>query len=160
MMDSSMPSAQPQSAIELIDDQPNLFMGLIGGVAAMLVGAIVWGAISYFTEYQIGWMAIGVGFLVGIAIKQFGKGRSPIYGISGAVLALIGCLLGNLLFYASIIAREEGLPFLNVFFLILLSPAAAVEIFTVDFDFMDILFYGLAAYTGFSTAMGRTRTRR
>ncbi|HEX2994180.1 MAG TPA: hypothetical protein VHP14_05130 [Anaerolineales bacterium] len=160
MMDSSMPSAQPQPAIELIDDQPNLLMGLVGGVAAMLVGAIVWGAISYFTEYQIGWMAIGVGFLVGVAIKYFGKGKSPLYGISGAVLALIGCLLGNLLFYASIIAREEGLPFLNVFFLILLSPAAAVEIFTVAFDFMDILFYGLAAYTGFSTAMGRTRTRR
>jgi hypothetical protein len=158
MMDSSIPSAQ--STIEQIDDQPNLLMGLIGGVIAMLVGAIVWGAVTYFTEYQIGWMAIGVGFLVGVAIKFFGRGKSMIFGISGALLALIGCVLGNLMFYSGIIAREEGVSFLNIFFLLLLSPAAAIEVFSIAFDFMDILFYALAAYVGFSTAMSIKRSRR
>ena len=158
MIDSSMPSAQP--AIEQLDDQPNLLMGLIGGAIAMLVGAIVWGAITYFTNYQIGWIAIGVGFLVGIALRFFGRGKTTIFGISGAVLALIGCLLGNLMFYAGAIAREEGAPFLNVLFLLLLNPAAAVEVFTIAFDFMDILFYGLAAYAGFSTAMDLKRNRK
>ena len=158
MIDSSIPTAQP--AIEQIDDQPNLLMGLIGGGIAMLVSAIVWGAITYFTEYQIGWMAIGVGFLVGIAVKFFGRGKSVIFGISSAVLALVGCILGNLIFYSGVIAREESASFLQVFFLLLLSPAAAIDVFTIAFGFMDILFYSLAAYAGFSTALDIKRVRK
>jgi len=153
-----MPSAQP--AIEQLDDQPNLFMGLIGGLIAMLVSAIIWGAITYFTEYQIGWMAVGVGYLVGIAINYFGRGKSTIYGISGAVLALIGCALGNLMFYAGIIAREENTSFISVFFFLLLNPAATIELFTLAFEVMDILFYAFAAYAGYSAAMGIKRNRR
>jgi hypothetical protein len=158
MIDSSMPSVQP--AIEQLDDQPNLLMGLIGGTVAMLVSGILWGAISYFTEYQIGWMAIGVGFLVGIAVKFFGKGKSMIFGVSSATLALIGCVLGNLIFYSGIIAREESASFLQVFFVLLLSPAAAMEVFSIAFGFMDIVFYVLAAYVGFSTALDLKRSRK
>lgn len=158
MIDSSIPTTQP--AIEQLEDQPNLLMGLIGGVIAMLVGAIVWGAITYFTQYQIGWMSIGVGFLVGVAIRFFGQGKTLIFGVSAAALALIGCLLGNLIFYSGIIAQEESASFLEVFFFLLLSPAAAVEIFTIAFDFMDILFYALAAYAGFSAAMDSKRNKK
>lgn len=153
-------SATSHPAIEQLEDQPNLLMGLTGGFIAMLVGAVVWGAVTYFTEYQIGWMAVGVGFLVGIAIKFFGRGKTLIFGISGAGLALIGCLLGNLIFYAGIIAREQSVSFLEVFFLLLVTPAAAFEIFTIAFDFMDILFYALAAYAGFSASMDIKRKRR
>lgn len=153
-------SATTQPAIEQLEDQPNLLMGLIGGVIAMLVGAIVWGAITYFTDYQIGWMAVGVGFLVGIAIRFFGRGKTLIFGVSGATLALIGCLLGNLIFYTGIIAREEGASFLEVFFFFLVTPAAAIEVFTLAFDFMDILFYVLAAYAGFSASMDIKRNKK
>jgi hypothetical protein len=157
MIDTSIPSAQP--AIEQLDDQSNLFMGLIAGAGAMLVGAIVWAAITYFTDYQIGWMSIGVGYLVGIAIRFFGKGKTIVFGISGAVLALIGCLLGNLLFYSGIIAREQGISVLNVFFLMLFNPGAVLEVFTIAFDFKDIFFYALAAYAGFSAATDLKRRR-
>jgi hypothetical protein len=156
MIDTSVTS---QPAIEQLEDQPNLLMGLIGGVIAMLVGAVVWGSVTYFTEYQIGWMAIGVGFLVGIAIKFFGRGKTLIFGISGAVLALIGCVLGNLMFYSGVIAQEEGTSFLEVFFLLLVTPAAALEVFTIAFDFKDILFYALAAYAGFSASMDIKRKK-
>ena len=158
MMNSSVPSAQP--AIEQLEDQPNLLMGLIGGVVAMLVGAIAWGAITYFTGYQISYVAIGIGFLVGVAIQFFGKGKSLIFGLSGAVLSLIGCLLGNLLVYSGFIAREEGVPFLEVLLFFLSTPAALIEVYTVAFEFMDLLFYAIAAYVGFSAAMDIKRTRR
>ena len=158
MIDSSIPTSQ--SAIEQLEDQPNLLMGLISGGIAMLVGAIAWGAITYFTEYQIGWMSIGVGFLVGLAIRFFGKGKTMIFGISGAGLALIGCLFGNLIFYSGIIAKTEGASFLEVFFTLLLTPAAILEVFTIAFDFRDILFYAIAAYAGFTTAMDVKRSRK
>src|ERR1044071_6755372 len=147
MIDTSIPA--PQSTIEQLDNQPSLLMGLIGGTVAMLISAIIWGVVSYVTNYQIGWMAIGVGFLVGIAVKFFGKGKSMMFGISSALLALIGCILGNLIFYSGIIAREESAAFLQVLFVLLSKPAAAIEGFSIAFGFMDILFYVLAAYVGF-----------
>jgi len=158
MIDTSIPSTQP--SIEQLDTESNLIMGLIGGALAVLVSAVIWGAVTYFTEYQIGWMAIGVGYLVGIAVKFFGKGKTMIFGISSAGLALLGCALGNLLFYSGVIAREESAAFLEVFFFFLFSPAAAVELFTLAFDFMDILFYALAAYVGFSSTMEIKRVRK
>ena len=156
-MDSSVPQTPPVTG--QVETESNLLMGLIGGGVAMLVSAIIWGVITYVTEYQIGWMAIGVGFLVGIAIKFFGRGKTPIYGISSAVLALIGCVFGNLIFYAGVIAREEGASFLEVFFFFLITPAALIELFSVAFQFMDILFYGLAAWVGYSTALDIRRKR-
>ena len=157
MIDTSFTT---QPAIEQLEDQPNLLMGLIGGMTAMLVSAIAWGAITYFIEYQLGWMSIGVGFLIGVAIRFFGRGKTGIFGISGASLALVGCLLGNLIFYSGYIAREESVSFLEVFFLILQNPAALIEVFTIFFDFRDIFFYALAAYVGFSTAMDIRRAKK
>lgn len=158
MLDTSMPTTQP--AIGQLEDQPNLIMGLIGGGIAMLVGAAAWGAITYFTQYQIGWMSIGVGFLVGVAIRFFGKGKTLMFGIAGAGLALIGCLLGNLIFYSGIIAREESASFLNIIFWLLINPAALLEVFTIAFDFKDVLFYAIAAYAGFSAAMDSKRNKK
>lgn len=118
------------------------------------------GSNTYFTGYQISYVAIGIGFLVGVAIQFFGKGKSLIFGLSGAVLSLIGCLLGNLLVYSGFIAREEGVSFLEVLLFFLSTPAALVEVYTVAFEFMDLLFYAIAAYVGFSAAMDIKRTRR
>lgn len=159
MMDSSsVPSTPP--AIDQLDSESNLLMGLVGGVVAMLVSAIVWGAVTYITNYQIGYLAVGVGFLVGIAVKFFGRGKTAIFGISSAILALIGTMLGNLMFYSGIIAKEESVPFLTVFFYFLTTPGDLVGLFGAAFDFMDILFYGLAAYVGFATAIDLKRKSR
>lgn len=161
MNDSSVPSvpSAPPPAIDQLDIESNLIMGVIGGGVAMLVGAILWGVITYVTEYQIGYMAIGVGFLVGIAVRFFGKGKTPIYGISSAALALLGCVLGNLFFYSGFIAREEGVAFLEVFFFFLFSPVDLIELFVIAFDFMDILFYVLAAWVGYTSALDVRRQR-
>ena len=141
-------------AIEELDYDSNLILGLVGGILAMLVSAVIWGLITYFTEYQISWMAIGVGFFVGIAIQKLGKGKSLIFGISGAILSLLGCLLGNYLFYNGILAREWEAPYFSVLLAISLDPATVIELFTMAFDIMDLLFYGVAAYIGFRAAMG------
>jgi len=158
MNDTSVPSTLP-TVDNQMDDDSNLIMGLVGGGIAMLVSAAIWGAVTYFTEYQIGWMAIGVGFLVGIAVKFFGKGKTPIYGIMSAAFALVGCALGNLLFYSGFIAREEGVAFLEVFFFFLFSPVDTIELFSIAFEFMDILFYGLAAWVGYGAALDIRRNR-
>lgn len=157
MNEPSMIETAP--AIEELNYDSNLILGLIGGGLAMLVSAVIWGLITYFTEYQISWMAIGVGFFVGIAIQKLGKGKSLIFGISGAILSLLGCLLGNYLFYNGILAREWEAPYFSVLLAISLNPATVVELFIAAFDIMDLLFYAVAAYIGFRAAMGTMSKR-
>jgi hypothetical protein len=80
-----------------IESEQNFPMALVAGAAAALIGGIVWAVVTIATKYQIGWMAVGVGFLVGYAVQRFGKGVTTTYGVVGAAFALFGCLLGNLL---------------------------------------------------------------
>jgi len=157
MDESMLPEEAP--AITELDYDSNLILGLAGGVGAMLISAVIWGVITYVTEFQISWMAIGVGLFVGIAIQKLGKGKTMIYGIGGAVLSLLGCLLGNLFFYSGILAREWGASFSEVLFAFLTQPDFLVEIFTVAFDVRDLIFYGFAIYIGFRAAMGTTSKR-
>ena len=60
--------------------EENLPKGVLYAVIACIVGAAAWGLISVSTGYQIGYMAIGIGFLVGFAMRQ-GKGIRSVFGI-------------------------------------------------------------------------------
>lgn len=157
MDETLVPKSVP--TITELDYDSNLVLGLIGGGIAMLISAVLWGIITYVTELQISLMSIGVGFFVGVAIQKLGKGKTLIYGLSGAVLSLFGCLLGNLFFYSGILAREWEVSFFDVLFAFATQPDFIVEIFTVAFDFRDLIFYALAIYIGFRAAMGTMSKR-
>jgi hypothetical protein len=47
----------------------NPALACIGGVAGAVAGALLWAAIAAMTNSHIGWTAIGVGFLVGKAMR-------------------------------------------------------------------------------------------
>lgn len=42
--------------------------GAIGGIIAGLIGAAIWTAIGYFLEAEVGYVAWGIGFHVGIGV--------------------------------------------------------------------------------------------
>src|SRR5688572_28318618 len=71
--------------------QQSMPMALVSGFLASLIAAFIWALITYITHYQIGFMAIGVAFLVGYAVRYFGKGMTPAFGVVGAVFSLFGC---------------------------------------------------------------------
>ena len=54
--------------------------------------------------------AVGVGFLVGFAVRYFGKGMDQSFGVVGAVWSLLGCGLGNLLAVCGMVSKEQGIP--------------------------------------------------
>jgi hypothetical protein len=132
-------------------EQSSLARGAIGGAAAALGGAILWAVITVATEFQIGWMAVGVGFLVGFAVRAMGKGSSAVFGVAGAVLALLGCLGGNYLSVVGFIAKAESVGYFQALGAIPLSqiPTLMAETFSA----MDLLFYGIAIYEGFKLSM-------
>jgi hypothetical protein len=144
-------SAQVSPAQSAAPAASNLPLGAVAGFAAAIVGAAIWAAITAATEYQIGWMAIGVGFLVGFAVRLVGRGTEPAFGIAGAVLALLGCALGNLLTITWFLAQQEGAPFFSV--LTSLDIALVIDLMKATFAPMDLLFYAIAAYCGFRYAI-------
>lgn len=147
-----MPTVDPANIQELqrqLEAQQNLPMAIVGGLVASLIGAAVWAGITVATKYQIGWVAVGVGFLVGYAVNMLGKGVTPKFGYIGAAFAMFGCLLGNLLSTCGFIAIEESLPFFQVASEILSQPSFVVEIMKETFSPMDVVFYGIALYEGY-----------
>ncbi len=136
-----------------LKSEQSIINGVTAGVVASLVSAIAWAGITYATGYQIGYMAIAVGVIVGFAIKKFGKGYDNSFGVIGAVLSLFGCALGNILtvmIYASV---DNSIPFVDL--LSTFDFSAAVSIMTSTFDFMDIVFYGIAIYEGYNFSVNK-----
>ena len=129
----------------------SLPMGLIAGLAAAAVGAAVWAVVTVVTGYQIGWMAVAVGFLVGWAVRLAGKGNSSAFGMLGAALALGGCLVGNLLTGSVVASRELGVPITEV--LARMTPTFGFDLMAAMFSPIDLLFYGLAIYQGYRFSM-------
>lgn len=130
----------------------NLGKAVGAALAAAVVGAVVWAVVTVATKYQIGIMAIGVGFLVGWAVRATGRSGAPVLGYVGAVFALIGCLLGNLLAISGLIAAETATPLPATLARVLLQPATAVSVMQAGFSPMDLVFYAIAVYEGYKIA--------
>jgi len=127
--------------------EQNLGLGIIGGIAGGLIGAALWAAITYFTEYQIGLLAVGVGFLVGYGVRKMGMGIDKVFGVAGGIIALISVLLGN--FLASIGFLAQVLEIGYVEMLSQFNYAKTFELMMETFTTIDFLFYGIAIYEGY-----------
>ena len=70
--------------------------GPIGGVLGGLIGAALWAAVTHFSGWEIGWIAVAIGGLVGLGV-QIGTGRQGGIGPAGtaAIIALAAVLLGK-----------------------------------------------------------------
>jgi len=141
---------QAAMLMQTLHEEQNLLMGGLTGLFAAVVGAGVWAAVTVASEYQFGVMAVGIGFLVGYAVRFAGKGIAPVFGAVSAVLSLLGCAVGNLLTVIWVIASAEGVSLMEV--ATQLNVAIVIEILKSTFTGMDVLFYGLAAYFGYKTA--------
>ena len=60
--------------LERIRGEQSLSKGFIGGAVGAAIGAGLWATITILTEYQVGYMALGVGYLAGLGVKTMGKG--------------------------------------------------------------------------------------
>jgi hypothetical protein len=92
----------------------SLPLAILAGVVAALIGAVLWGFVSDATGYQIGWMAVGVGFLVGYAVQFLGKGIDPPFRYVGAICSLAGCVLGNFFAVVGAVAQQYHVSALSV----------------------------------------------
>lgn len=125
----------------------NTPLAVTAGILAALVGAALWAAITVATNYQIGFMAIGVGWLCGFAVAKFGRGSGPTFGVIGGACALLGCVLGNLWTAFAVFADMDHSTFWTV--ATSFDYSKTFSLLSGTFDVMDVLFYGLAIWQGF-----------
>lgn len=137
--------------------EQNYILALIIGSAVGLIGSLLWAAITIATEYQIGYMAIAIGAGVGFSIRYAGKGIDQIFGITGAIIAVLSCLFGNFFSIIGFLANEEGVGYLQI--ILALDYSFIFSVMTETFSFIDIFFYGLAGYEGYKFAF-RTFTEK
>ena len=133
-----------------------LVLGTLGAIAGAMLGAIAWGAITAATNFQIGYMAVGVGFLAGYGMRTLGGGRDAADGLIAGIVALLGCLVGNVLAIVMTVTTHQHLPAAEtarISFMVLTHPALAYKLLSESFNVMDVLFYGIAIYAGYRTAM-------
>ena len=141
-------SPTPPMAVE----EANLPAAVLGGLVAAIVGAVAWAVVTVTAKFQIGFMAVGVGFLVAWAVRTLGKGRTQVFGLIGGGFAFLGCVLGNLLSACGFIAAERGQPVVSVALNVLGTPSIAMDVLQATFNGMDLLFYAIAVYEGYKLA--------
>ncbi|MFD4858185.1 hypothetical protein [Streptomyces atratus] len=81
----------------------NLGLGLLTAVVTALVAAFLYGAIAGAIEREVGFIAVGVGFLVGFAASKVG-GQNPVLPVVSAVLSVGAVYLGQLVGIAIVLS--------------------------------------------------------
>ncbi|MEW2621119.1 hypothetical protein [Streptomyces sp. NPDC048106] len=126
----------------------NLAVGLIAAVVAAVVAAGLYGLIIGATKHEIGYAAVGVGFVVGLAAGKAG-GRNAVLPIASVVLALASVYFGQLVGEAMIGAKALGVNFTEVFFG---HFSVVQEAWKSDADPLTFLFFVIAGFAAFSAA--------
>ena len=126
-------------------------IGLAAALGAALVGALIWSLITITTDYKIGFAAIGIGLLVGKAVEHLGGGDARL-PIPAALIALLGCVVGDLFTDVHFLAQAFDLSDATVAKDVVTSPDIAWRLYKAGFEAMDLVFYAIAAYEGFRFA--------
>jgi hypothetical protein len=99
----------------MTDNDPHLTSGLLPGVltglGAMIVGAAAYGALIGFSGYEIGYAAVGVGILVGLAMMMVKQPTSLMLPPLAAFFSLAGAVLGQLAGETLRWAQTSGLDY-------------------------------------------------
>ncbi|GGU91663.1 hypothetical protein GCM10010275_30670 [Streptomyces litmocidini] len=126
----------------------NVGLGLVAGLVAALVAAGLYGGIAGAVEREIGWAAVGVGFLVGFAAGKAG-GDNPVLSVVSAVFSLGSVYLGQLVALSVIGGKELGVSPTELLFQ---HFDVLTSAWKEDLDPLTFLFFGLAAFAAFSGA--------
>jgi hypothetical protein len=79
-------------------------------LVAGAIGAGIWAVIAYFTGFELGWIAWGVGLLVGVGVAIGNKGEGSVpAGVLAAVLAILSVVGGKYAMVRMVIPDEGEL---------------------------------------------------
>jgi ABC-type lipoprotein release transport system permease subunit len=89
-------------------------------------------------------------------MRVLGGGRDRADGLIAGVVAFLGCVVGNVLAVVMTVANHQHMPpaeTLGASIAVLTHPVLAYRLLAMSFSIMDVLFYAIAIYAGYRTAM-------
>ncbi|WP_037862364.1 hypothetical protein [Streptomyces sp. NRRL S-237] len=126
----------------------NVVLAILGAAATALAAGAAYGGIMSAIDFQIGYLAAGVGFLVALVATRLG-GRNPLLPALSAVLTLAGVYAGYVLDTAIGVSEQESIPVSEL----LTTELVDLNQFYIDsINPISILFYAIGAYAAFQTA--------
>lgn len=132
-----------------------LLTGCSAGAVAALIGAGCWAIIAGVAGMQLGWVAVPTGFLVGYAVRFAGQGDAPVFGFAAMMLAVTGCILGNIFGVIYLATAADGLSYADA--ISALEVAEIIGAVSSHFKRIDVIFYAISAYLAFTIAYGNER---
>ncbi|MEE1756080.1 hypothetical protein [Streptomyces sp. SP18CS02] len=126
----------------------NVVLGLLAALVAALVAAGAYGAIGGAIEREIGYAAVGVGFLVGFVAAKAG-GRSPALPVIAAVLSIGAVYLGQIVAIAVVLSELAGGSVTDI---LLEDFGTLIDVWKEAADVMTYVFLAIAAVTAFAGA--------
>lgn len=107
--------AQPQAADgEQLVRLQSLRHASIAAFAVIIAFAIAWSMLSVAVSRVFPWLAVVLGFLVGLAVRRGGQGVDWRFPTLAAAMTLLGAVLGNVVIGAAFSAEELGASTLRV----------------------------------------------
>ncbi|MEU4921106.1 hypothetical protein ACIQEY_02095 [Streptomyces parvus] len=119
----------------------NILLGVAVALGAAIVAGILYGVIAGSIEREVGYAAVGVGFLVGFAASKVG-GSNPAVIAASAVFSIGGVYLGQLIGISMILSDLAQIPFSEV---VGDHFDTVTKAWSEEADFMTYLFLGLGA---------------
>lgn len=112
-------------------------------------GAIIWCVIVILTQYEIGWIAWGVGVLVGASVRfaarEMDESTAGIIAAVGSAVSIVGGKLLLVFLIMQFLPVEE----FDADLVKLTSAQRFIHLFTSSFGIIDVVFFFLAVGTAY-----------
>ncbi len=92
-------------AQKLISEQ-NFAAAVIVGAVATVLAAAAYGITVAIWPFSYGFVAAGIGIVIGLSMRFLGRGISTKFAVVATVYTITGCVLGNL--FRVIVAQAAG----------------------------------------------------
>jgi hypothetical protein len=138
-------------------ENPNLILAVLAGLAAAVAGVLVWYGVVVITKYQLGFIAVGVGWLVAMAVV-FGSGRmrGPALQAISIAITLVALVMSEYLIVRYALTEflaEQG--FTEVALFLPLGAMLELVVASIQENLFTLIFWAIALWAAFSTPARR-----
>jgi hypothetical protein len=154
-------AANIERELQAETENSNVLVAVLAGLAAAVVGTLVWYGVVIITKYQAGFIAVGVGWLIAMGVV-FGSGRKrgPVLQAISVAITLAALVVSEYLIvrhFAVELLAEEGITGLPLF--LPLDLMVDLVVTSIGENLISLVFWAIALWAAFSTP-ARRRLRR
>jgi hypothetical protein len=140
--------------LEGAPESGNRAAALFAGLGTAFVAAIVTATVMVQAKLQIDYVAVGLGFVVAVAVRKAGGGNTTPFSVTGVICVLVGCVLAEVFTAANYYSEAQSndtqtVPAVLVVAQMMDDPSLAVRLLQENFKPLSLVFYAIALLEGY-----------